>query len=122
MAKTVDLGSKLIRATQSINRPVGIASSPRVVLGEDATSAPAAWLYFAIDDQKAKPSKLLEFQRLVEQAAAKVEPAVATYIRFAPAVAAAPAPQNARKPALKRTAVKKSPTGKVGRKTLVASK
>jgi hypothetical protein len=107
MAKTADFGSKLIRATQGIRRPSGIAAQPRVVIGVDATDMPAAWLYFGVDDTKAQPSKLLAFQRLVERAASTIDPSVVTYVRFAPGTITAPKNSPpARKTAPRKTAAK----------------
>ena len=88
MTKTAELSNRIMKATRKIPRPTGIAANIRVVLGQDATSDAAAWIHFDIDDSKAEPSKLLKFQRVVEQAAAKVDPAILIYVRFSPVTAA----------------------------------
>jgi hypothetical protein len=90
MAKTVNLESRLIKATRRIPRPRGVTGPSRVFRGEDHTGDDAVWFDFDIDDdENSDPVPLLDFWRRVREAAVKVDPAVIPYVRFVPVVATA---------------------------------
>ena len=82
----------------SLNRPTGVGVLSRVVEGVDSADMRAVWLYFPLDDDKARASALSRFVRAAESVASDMYPGAVIHVRFEPGrVAQASNPTKARR-------------------------